>query len=110
MSLFSDYMKERLGHDTIEESFGFIVYHLYETSCEILEIFVEKERRDEGLASGLADRVSDLARAKGCNTLFCSVIPGAGSSTLALLSILHYGFQVQSAENGRIILTKDIGG
>jgi ribosomal protein S18 acetylase RimI-like enzyme len=108
MSLYSRYVEERLGFKTLEVEEGFITYALQPPDCSIEEIYVTPGQRAGPLAKRLTDQVFKIARNAGATKMYLRVIPGTGNAERSLRSVLHYGFKLFSAENGRIILVKDI--
>jgi L-amino acid N-acyltransferase YncA len=108
MSLWADYLKEREGNSIIEEPWGFIEYRLALPFMKIESIYVKPEERKAGRASLLADQVTSLAKEQGATHLWSQVWVGALNATASLKAILAYGFTVQGAENGHIILTKEL--
>lgn len=110
MSLWADYIKERLGHETIEYDWGFITFHVEQDKCFIEDYYVKPAERRSGRAWSLADKVSEIVVARGCNLLVGYVWPGANGSEVSLQGMIKYGFKLHSTEGGRIILTKELGG
>jgi GNAT superfamily N-acetyltransferase len=108
MSLWSEYIREREGHEVIEEGWGFIEYSVAAPVCMIHSIYIREDRRNEGLASQLADRVAEIGRDQGCNLLWSQVWAKALNASSSLRAILAYGFSVREAQGDCIILTKNI--
>ena len=109
-SLYARYSSEREGHEFIEEPWGFIEYTISGEICLIHSIYIIPEERLSGKGSELANRVTQIALDKGCKFLWSQVWVSMLNSTDSLLAILGYGFKLAEAANGRIILTKQIGG
>lgn len=109
-SLYSDYVNERLRHSLIVEPWGFIQYSINLPVCWIHEIYVRPEFRRADRASGLADKVAEIALNAGCVSLIAQVWTEALTATDALRAILAYGFVVTEASNNTIILAKKLGG
>lgn len=110
MSLWSDYVKERLGHEVIETEGGFISFCVSGDDCSIEEFYVKPELRGTSLARRLADQVFSSARERGAKKVWAKVLPGIKGAEHALRTNLHYGFKLILAENGRILLMKEIEG
>jgi GNAT superfamily N-acetyltransferase len=108
MKLYAQYVKEREGNEIIAESWGFLEYHIALPFLAIDSIFVAPEMRNRGYARMLADRAEDIAREAGASYLWSQVLVKALNATDSLKAILAYGFKVQGAENGCIILTKEL--
>jgi GNAT superfamily N-acetyltransferase len=109
MSLWSDYILEREGNAVIEEGWGFIEFRISPPVCMIHSLYVRPVDRKSGRGSELADRVAEIARREGC-TLWSQVVSSMLNATESLKAVLAYGFKVTEAQNGCIILTKDITG
>ena len=110
MSLWSDYILEREGNAVIEEGWGFIEFRISPPVCQIHSLYVRPVDRLSGRGSELADRVVEIARREGCTLLWAQVVTTTLNATESLKAILGYGFTVQEAQNGVIVLTKDITG
>ena len=112
MSLYAEYVKERLGETVLEDDYGFISYHIEFGSkvCVINDLYVRPEYRRKGLGTQLGDQALKAARESGCNIILCYIWPSAIGSTEAMMAILGYGFRLKAVEGPRIILTLDLGG
>ena len=110
MSLWSECIRERQGHEVIEEPWGFIEYHMAPPYCVIDDLYVIPEERLKGLGRDLADRVTQIARDAGATHLWSNIYGNSLNKNETLKANLAYGFLWQGIDGGRIILTKDIGG
>lgn len=108
MSLYADYVGERLGWETIEVESGFITYDLKPPVCAIEEFYVKPDQRGTTLAKRLADSVFKIAKDAGCTRMLASVTAGIKGSEHALKTNLHYGFKLLTNDGQRIILYKEI--
>lgn len=105
MSLYADYVRERLGWETIEVESGFITYSIRPPNASIEEFFVRPEQRGTPLAKRLADTVVSRARAAGAKFLWTNVVPGTNGADYAITMNLKYGFKMHSTTaDGRILL------
>lgn len=108
-SLYAQYVQERTDDHVIETDHGFATYrYVNEKSVYIVDIFIMPESRKSGAAAMLADEIVRLAKVRGCNELFGSVIPSTKGSTTSLKVLLGYGMALHSAANDFIIFRKDI--
>jgi len=107
-SNYSLYLKERENREIFEDEKGFATYSFSEDSCYIQDIFVKEEHRKEGIASYYADKISEIAREKGCKYLTGSVCPMAHGSTESLKVLLGYGFKLESSINNFIFFKKEL--
>jgi GNAT superfamily N-acetyltransferase len=78
--------------------------------CYIEDIYVRPEARRTGFGSWLADQVTKIALAKGCDRLVGSVDPTAFGATESMKALFAYGFQLHGTDGKLIYLTKQIGG
>lgn len=109
MSTFAEYIKEREGKEIIEDDRGFATYKFLDaTRCYIENIYVRPDYRNTKVASEMADKIVDIARAKGCTKMLGSVCPVAIGSTASLKVLLAYGFQLDSIAANLILFSKDI--
>lgn len=109
-NLYKSYLKERENAEVLARSNGFIVYkHLPESRATyITEVYVQPEARRTGLASELANIVTEIARSQGHTKLIGSVSPSASDSTGSLWLLLKYGFKLQSSADDIIYMSKEI--
>lgn len=110
LSLWADYQKERLGYEAIEREFGFVVFKITGALCEIFDIYVRPEDRRGRKAWSLVDEVVETAKQQQCKTLAGYIWPAFPGAEGSLSAHLAYGFRVYSADGGKIIMAKDIGG
>lgn len=110
MSLWADYHEETEGHETLETADGFIRYSFAPPVCQIHDLYVVPAKRQTRVAWVLADAVSKLAKDKGMTHLWSRVWCASRTADAALKANLAYGFQVMNAENGSIIMMKELGG
>lgn len=107
-SLFGQYIRERQNKEIVEDERGFCTYFYLKDGVYIEDLYVKPDHRQAGVASSYADKVAELAKAKGFNKMYGSVALMANHSTSSLKVLLAYGFQLDSAHNNSIILVKDI--
>ncbi len=109
MSLYADYVQERLEQECIETDDGFITFAMLEPgACLIEDLYVVPEKRRARIAWDFADRVCVWARARRCHTLVARVYVGSTNATEALKAQLAYGFKLHHLEQDRIVLTKSL--
>lgn len=110
MSLYAEYLKERSKDEIIESDFGFATYRDLpdQDAVYIVDIYVSPKLRKDGLASKLADEISEFAKLKGRKKLLGSVVPSTNGSTISLKALLGYGMRLQSSTNDFILFEKDV--
>jgi len=109
MSLWSAYVKERLGHEVVETGWGFVSYKITGGVCEMFDIYVVPEERRGRRAWTLVDEVAATARQQQCKALVGYVWPGLPGAESSLSAHLAYGFRLHSTESGKIVMMKDLG-
>jgi hypothetical protein len=110
MSLWARYLNERAGFEAIEEEWGFLTYSVKPPLCVLQDIYVAPEFRGSTKVLSLMSRVTQIAREAKCSHFWVQVFVGENTTERALRADLAYGFKVIEAHNGRIIMTKEIGG
>jgi hypothetical protein len=109
MSLYAQYAKELLNRSVIETDEGFITYQYPDNNTVYIEnLYIIPTARKSYAASSLANRVSEEAKAKGCNKMLGSVVPSANNSTDSVKVLLAYGFKLDSATNDFILFSKSL--
>ncbi len=108
---YKDYLGKKAGWDgTFEDPHGFIAYRqLNDTEMHICDIYIEPTKRAMGIATELADKVLDLAIARGCKILSCRTQITGSEDHLSMLAILHYGFRPVQAHSNEILYMKETG-
>ncbi len=108
MSLYGQYIKERLGKEIVENENGFATYYYVDDGVYIEDIFVIKEARKSNVASKLADEIADIAKNKGVKKMYGTVVPTATGSEVSLKVLMAYGFKPHSAQTNLIVMVKEI--
>lgn len=108
MSLYADYLKERTSLEVIEEPYGFVTYYLNGNECYLQDIYIIPSERKNHKARSLADRVSEIAKEKGCTILVGSVSVLAKNPEASLLVLISYGMKLHSLANDLIIFKKEL--
>lgn len=108
MSLFAEYIKERLDKEIMEDHRGFATYCFIDDGCYIEDIFVKKEFRDQDIAKEMLDKISVIAKERNISKLIGTVVPSANGSTDSLSAAFSYGFKLDSSSQNLIVFTKDL--
>lgn len=109
MSLWAGYLKECGLLEIIEEPWGFIMFHI--EGGEVLfinDLYISPEARLKGNALSLFERACAWGRERGCTRVTTTVHTGSRVATESLKAILTVGFQIYSAINGIIVVTKPL--
>src|SRR5438105_356331 len=97
MTLYGNYIKERLNHHIIETDKAFATYSFESEGVYVHDIYTHSDYRHEHLATKLADQIAEIAKQKGIHKMFGSVVPSANHSTESLKVLLAYGFRLRSS-------------
>ena len=108
MSLYAEYCKERGIKHVIESDVAFCTYFFLQDGAYIEDIYVKPDYRKSDIASQMADQVAVIAKEKGFNKLYGSVVPTAKGSSESLKVLFAYGMRLDSAGPNAIITVKDI--
>lgn len=108
MSLYGDYIKERLNKEIVESDVGFCTYFFVQDGVYIEDLYVKPEYRKGHIAANLADQVAEIAKQKGYKKMYGSVQPSSQGSTASLRVLLAYGMELESAQPNAIIMSKGI--
>lgn len=117
MSMYADYIRERLGDGIIEREEGFATYRYIDNegipSVYIIDIYIRPDFRKHvtgktPVSAEMADEICENAKNRGCKRLIGSVVPSAKKSTDSLRAFLTYGMSLQSCEHDFIVLKKEI--
>lgn len=108
MSLFADYIQERLGKEVIEDEDAFVTYFFQEDYVYVEDVYTRPESRRQGKIYKMVDKVAAIAKEKGYSKMLGSVVPSANNSTASLHVLLNYGFKLYSSDRNIIYFTKEI--
>lgn len=109
MSLYADYIKERLGDEIVETEHGFLTYrYIAPNSVYIIDLYIVPEARQSDKASAMADLIVEAAKLKGCTKMIGTVATASKTSTLSLKVLLGYGMRLISSTNEFLVFEKDI--
>lgn len=106
-SNYAKYIEEREGKYIYEDERGFATYVFNDGGeCYIMDIFVQKEYRKDGIATFYGKEIEKIAKEKDCRYLVGSVSPTANGSTESMKFMIAYGFELDSCINNLIFLRK----
>lgn len=109
MSMYADYLKERLGDDVFETEQGFATYRFTDDkTVYLVDLYVRPEFRKSGVATDLGDAVAEIAKARGCTALVGSVVPSARGSGDSMKVLLAYGMVPTSSGNDFVLFRKEL--
>lgn len=104
------YYKERFNYETIDGEWGFVAYSIVHPYLAIQEVYIAPEKRKSFKFHELFCELGKRAKEAGCSQFWTQVWTNYADASKSLRLSLGLGFQVIEADNGRIILTREIGG
>ena len=107
-SMYKAYMQEREQVEILEHPMGFATYKNLEGATYICDIYVKPDHRKDGVASFLADKITNIAKERGHTALIGSVSPAAVNATASLKVLLAYGFELMSSTPELVYFKKRI--
>jgi GNAT superfamily N-acetyltransferase len=115
MSLYGQYIAERLGDKIVEDERGFATYRFLDSpsapgkgAVYIVDLYVRPEFRKTRLASAMADEICKEALRVGCVEMLGTVAPSAKNATDSIKILLAYGMTILSASPDLIIFRKEL--
>jgi GNAT superfamily N-acetyltransferase len=108
MSLYAEYLQERLNKEIIETDKGFVTYYFIGDGCYIEDVYIRPDFRRQKLASQFGDQIAEIAKEKGFLRLYGSVNPKAKHATESMAFLISYGFKLLASDLSGIVLIKDL--
>lgn len=110
-SLYAQYIRERENKDIIESDKGFATFKTFHNGeCYLQDLYVVPSERKTGLATEMANKIVEIAKERGCNTLIGSVSTEDQHATKNLKIFLNYGMEIYKIVGTMIFLKKNIQG
>ncbi len=109
MSLYAKYIMERTEDYIFETEYGFATYrYLNDKQVYIIDIFVDRDARKNGLAAKLADQICAAAKIVGIKELIGTVNLNCKNANDSIRVLLAYGMTAFSSYDNMIVFKKDI--
>ncbi len=110
MSLYADYVKERLGRGTIETEDGFATFeYLDEDTVYIVDLYVVPEKRKSNIAAKMADKVMEEAIKVGKKFMMGTVDTTTKHAEVSCKVLEAYGMKIYQVVGPTVFYFKDIG-
>lgn len=106
--MFFKYVKEREGLEKLESEMGFLTYKFRGVDCYIKDIYVLPEHRKKNVASIMADKVAEIAKAAGVHILTGSIDSRAGGAEASEKVLISYGMKPYTKEGFVTYYAKEI--
>lgn len=109
-SLYAQYLEEHVGDRIIENSIGFVSYHVYEQEnyVWIKDIFVVSDERRNGHARILAEMVLDEIKGLGIKEVLGTVNPSAPGADISMKALLSWDMKPSFLKDGLVVFKKEI--
>jgi GNAT superfamily N-acetyltransferase len=109
ISLYGMYIKERQSFETEEDAYGFITYKINGDEVFVNDIFVMPLFRNQHVGTSLGDRVTEIAKIKGCKRMVAHIYPSTHGSNEALIGFMtKYKMRITGCHENLIVLKKEL--
>jgi ribosomal protein S18 acetylase RimI-like enzyme len=109
-SLYSKYLLEKEGKQTIETDKGFITYKLVHASgkdiVHVCVLYIDPEHRNASAAREMMNLLKDMYSDK-CKAFTAAVYTKQFNTTNTLKILLYFGFEVVGLKGDEILLYKE---
>ena len=109
-TLYAKYLKERQDIDVLENKNGFITYKISGDECFIVDMCIDQEIRALGNARLFINELEKIAKEKSCKYISGNIHLWDKGANNTLIAALNIGFKVVKAEQGILVIVKEIGG
>lgn len=110
--MYLDYLRERLGDESVVRDEGFATYRFLDDNCTpsvyIVDIYVRPDFRKTSIASEMADQIVEISKKMGCRRLIGTVVPNAKRSTESLKVLLGYGMELYYSKDNLVVFKKEL--
>lgn len=110
MSMYGDYVRERLGDEILESDQGFVTYRYLNEgkTVYVVDLYVAPQFRKSQYGQTLTDAVIKIAKEKGCTEMIGTVSPAATNATYSMKVLIAYGMELKTSNEMVIVFRKDI--
>lgn len=108
MSLFGQYIKERVNKEIVENDYGFATYQFVNDGIYIEDVYISPAFRKSGMAVEFEQEITKIAKERGLNKLYTSVAVGTPDCSENLARLIKHGSKLNSANNNTIYVVKEI--
>lgn len=108
-SLYAQYIKERIGRGIVETDTGFATFeYINDDIVYIIDLYVQKEHRNQHVASAMADKICEQAIKDGKKFLLGSVDVTAKGAEDSIKVLEAYGMSVHKVAEPMIFFMKPL--
>lgn len=109
--MYKSYLLTKYEYEgSIEEDGAFLLWKTVPESSELVigEIYVDTQKRNDGVATRLANQAMMIAKMKNLKYLSCQTeITGKGDD-VSMIAILSYGFKPIRAHNNFVVFAREV--
>ena len=107
-TLYAKYIKERCGRHALENDHGFLTYQFNGEECFLADMYIDPSKRGTRLFKEMIDQLVVLAKDHGSKIVTATIYMADQGKEHTLASSLKVGFKILRAENGVILLGKEV--
>lgn len=107
-TIYSEYIKERLGQSILENENGFIKYKTNGEEIFIVDMYVKKELQFKGLGHSLLKSLNALAKTLGCKVITANVHLFDENKEKTLQSAFNTGFKIHSSNDQFLTILREV--
>lgn len=109
MKLYAEYIKEREDTNLLQLEHAFATYKkINNETYYIIDVYVEKGFRRDGLATKLSAAIEEIAKKDGATKLLGSVDLSRNGATESMQAILSNGFKFSHTNGNGLFFIKEI--
>ena len=108
MSLYSDYIKEREGYNTIEDDTFFVTFKKLDDALYVRDIYITPEYRSKGKSVEIGKLTESIAKEMNCKALLGSVDKGTIGWERNIDIMLKFGYTQISEDKDFIQFQKEL--
>lgn len=112
---YKSYLMSKCGYEVIEDAHGFVLYYINGKECHLAEVYIEPSKRRLGIATELAEKLTDIALDNECEWITCSTTirgdyndAADGQEAQSMMAALSFDFRPVVASGNRITYAKRI--
>lgn len=103
-TLYGKYLAKVQNVQFLEDEQGFIFYKITKEECFIMEMGIDDAYIGTKKFKLLLDELTEIAKQKECTFISANIHVANPGANHSLRSALHYGFKLNRAENGVLLI------
>lgn len=102
------YIKNRQNAELIEDENGFVIYKIRGNECFLIDIEIDAEKREQGCARKMIEKLESAAKANGCNFISADIFLQDPNASLTIIAALKVGFKILNGSQSAVLIVKEI--